>query len=136
MPVRWVGNYENHPGHVGYSKCADSTPGTRLRFDRSVSGAWEFVTQIPIRSLRARSLRSLVSITTVRLPDSVIRWAPVDCLDDALVFIADGLEPFEHLLARPARLGRAAAARDALGQVERDGLPLVSIFHGDTSRRW
>ena len=62
-------NYENHPGHVGYPKVADSTPGTLRRFARSASGVCELATQMPMRSLRARSLRSLVSITTTRLPE-------------------------------------------------------------------
>ena len=126
---------KTNPGHVGYSKWAASTPATRFRFARSVSGACEFVTQIPITSLRWRSPRSLTWITTVRLPDRAIRRVPVDCFDDALVFIADGLEAAERLLARPARFLGAAAARDALGQFVRDRFPFVSIFHGDISRR-
>ena len=62
-------NYENQPGHVGYPKMADSTPGTLRRFAMSASGFCELATQMPTRSLRARSLRSLVSITTTRLPE-------------------------------------------------------------------
>lgn len=63
------GKNVNHPGHVGYPKAADRTPGIRFRFTRSVSGSCELATQVPMRSLRARSLRSLVSITTTRLPE-------------------------------------------------------------------
>jgi len=67
-------------------------------------------TQMPMRSLRARSLRSLVSITTTRLPDNAIRWMPVDCFDDAGVFTGHGLVTSGDLLAVPAWLTEAAAS--------------------------
>lgn len=95
-------NYENHPGHVGYPKVADSTPGILRRFTRSASGFCELATQMPMRSLRARSLRSLVSITTTRLPERAIRWMPVDCFDDAGVFTGHGEVTLRYLLAGPA----------------------------------
>ncbi len=57
---------------------------------------------MPMRSLRARSLRSLASITTTRLPDNAIRWMPVDCFDDAGVFTGHGEVTSGDLLARPA----------------------------------
>ena len=109
-------NYENHPGHVGYPKLADRTPGIRFRFTRSVSGSCELKTQMPMRSLRARSLRSLVSITTTRLPERAIRWMPVDCFDDACVFTGHGEVTLRYLLARPAWLG-VTATGDPLMQL-------------------
>lgn len=83
---------KTNPGHVGYSNLAAKTPEIRRRFASRISGVCECVTQIPIISLRDLSPRSLVSTTTVRLPESVIRWMPVDCLDDSLVLILDGVE--------------------------------------------
>jgi hypothetical protein len=67
-----------------------------------VSGFCELATQMPMRSLRARSLRSLVSIATTRLPDNAIRWMPVDCFDDAGVFTGHGEVTLRYLLAGPA----------------------------------